>query len=522
MIKEKKNKSLRNRERSESLRMKAASGWDILTDTSKNYRINGDANQAAAMALYTVLSAIPLFILTIIAAGYIFSSYPHIQDDITDAIRSFLPYFYEKFLAQLGQIERKSHLLGWAGVLGLVWLSAMIFNSTEKALNIIFRSEKKRNYFVSKLLAISMIPMGWIVGAISIAISYAAALLVKQPLEITGGVDISLSAMSGALLRYVVPYLITVAFFYLVYRVIPTAKIRSSVALAGSAIFALLVEIAKQFFTWYIANYTRYDIIFGSLEAVVILVIWVFYVALIFLFCAELMSSYQRRDLILLERAILKPRKTQTKVDERLFKKFGHSYKKDSIIFNEGDSGHEMFYILSGRVCLERVYCQVKKVLVEMEAGQYFGEMAALIDIRRSATARALEDSHLAVIDGNTFRSLVSESREVGIVMLKEFSHRLKISNTALDELTNLWTRMVIVVHFMDNPEAKIEEHLPRLAVLTHKEPPEIRELINELAHQDIFIIKNGLMVEVARKKMWSLLDSGALSKCFIEDKDKI
>ena len=185
-------------------------------------------------------------------------------------------------------------------------------------------------------------------------------------------------------------------------------------------------------------------------------------------------------------------------------------------------AGHEMFYILSGRVCLERVSCQVKKVLAEMEAGQYFGEMAALIDIRRSATARALEDSHLAVIDGDTFRDLVRESREVGIVMLKEFSRRLKKSNMALDELTNLWTRMVIVIHFMDHAPVNIEDHLPRLALLTHKEPAEIRELINELAHQDIFIIKNGLMVEVAREKMWSLLDSGALSRCFIEDADKI
>lgn len=522
MFKKKKSTSTETNRRSESLRMKAASIWDILADSFKNYGSNGDANQAAAVALYTILSAIPLFILTIIVAGYIFSSYPHIQEDIINTIRGFHPYFSEKLLAQLGQIERKGHLLGWVGLLGLVWLSAMIFNSMEKALNIIFRSQKKRNYFVSKLLAISMIPMGWIVGAVSVAISYAAALLVKQPVEIGGAIDLSLNAMSGTLLRYVVPYLITVIFFYFVYRVIPTTKIRFSVALAGSAIFALLMEIAKQFFTWYIANYTRYDVIFGSLEAVVILVIWVFYIALIFLFCAEIMSSYQRRNIILLERAMVKPHKTQMKVDERLFKKFGHTYEKGSIIFNEGDSGNEMFYILSGRVCLERVSCQVKKVLAEMEAGQYFGEMAALIDIRRSATARALEDSHLAVIDGDTFRDLVRESQEVGIVMLKEFSRRLKKSNSALDELTNLWTRMVIVIHFMDHAQVVIEEHLPRLSLLTHKESAEIRELINELALQDIFIIKNGLMMEVVRAKMWSLLDSGALSKCFIEDADKI
>jgi len=522
MIEEKKSTSSHDPNHSESLKMKAAGIGDILADSVKNYRINSDVNQAAAMAFYSILSAIPLFILTIIVAGYFFSSYPNVSDYIIDAIKGFNPYFSEKLLAQLGQIERKKHLLGWAGLLGLVGLSSMIFNSMETALNIIFHSRKKRNYFISKLLAFSMIPAGWIIGSISFVISYAAALLVKQSVEIAEGLNISLGVMSGALLRYAVPYLITVIFFYFIYRIIPSNKIRPAVALGGSALFALLMEIAKQLFTWYVANYTRYNVIFGSLGTIVILVIWAFYVALIFLFCAELMSSYQRRDIILLERAMLKPHKNIMKVDERLFKKFGRAYERDSIIFNEGDSGNEMFYVLSGRVCLEKVFCQVKKVLAEMEAGQYFGEMAALINVRRSATARALEDCHLAVIDGNTFSNLVRESRDIGIVMLKEFSRQLKNSNTALDELTNLWTRMVIVIHFMDHAPVNIEEQLSRLALLTQKESAEIRELINELARQDIFVIKNGLMMEVATAKMWSLLDSGALSKCFIEDANKI
>jgi membrane protein len=516
------NKSSRKRTSAESFKMKMAGCWDILADAINNFRGNGDANQAAAIALYAILSAIPLFILTLIAAGHIFSSYPHIQADVAAGIKGINPYFSENLLVQLGQIEKKSHLLGWLGLLSLVWLSAMIFNAIETALNIIFRSPKNRNYFVSKILAISMIPMGWIVGSASVAITYVAALLVKQPVLMTESIGFSLSAVSGAMLRYVFPYFITVLMFSVIYRVIPTTKIQAKVAVAGSAIFALLMEIAKQFFTWYVANYTNYNVIFGSLETIVILVIWVFYVALIFLFCAELMSSYQRRDMILLERAMLKPHKKHMKVDERLFKKFGHIYEKGCIIFNEGDSGHEMFYVLSGRVCLERVSCQVKKVLAEMGPGQYFGEMAALIDIRRSATARALDDSHLAVINGDTFRNLIRESREVAVSMLKEFSRRIKNSNMALDELTNLWTRMVIVVHFMDHAPANVEENLPKLTLLIKKEPAEIRELINELAHQDIFIIKNGLMVEVVREKMWSLLDSGALSKCFIEDADKV
>ena len=147
MLKKNKTKSSRAPKLSESLRMTAAGMGDILADSVKNYRSNGDVNQAAALALYSILSAIPLFILTIVAAGYFFSSHPNVSEDIIDAIRGFNPYFSEKLLAQLGQIERKKHLLGWAGVLGLVGLSSMIFNSMEMALNIIFRFPEKKELF---------------------------------------------------------------------------------------------------------------------------------------------------------------------------------------------------------------------------------------------------------------------------------------------------------------------------------------------------------------------------------------
>lgn len=520
MAEDKKIKSPCCGKKMENMRLKVAGSWDVLTDAITNYGQNGDTNQAAAIALYAILSAIPLFILTIVVAGYIFDSHPHIQADITEAVRS--GFFSEKLLSQLGQIEKKRKVLGWAGVLGLIWLSAAIFDSMATALNIIFRSRKKRNYFAAKLMAISMIPLAWIVGIASIAISYITALLVSQPALLMESLGFSLSAVSAVLLRYIVPYLITTLFFIIVYSVIPTARIRLSVVAAGSAIAALLLEIAKQLFTWYVANYTRYNVIFGSLEAVVILVVGVFYVAVIFLFCAEMMSSYQRRDILLLEEAILKPRKNIMKVDERLFKKFGRTYEKGSVVFSEGDSGHEMFYVLSGRIFLEKVDCQVKKVLAEMGPGQYFGEMAALIDISRSATARAVEDSQLAVIDGNTFRDLMRESRNVAMHMLKEFSHRLKNSNTALEELTSLWMRMAVVVYFIDNPGAAIEEHLPRLANITKKEPAVIRELLNEMAREGILIVKNDLLTEVARERMWTLLDSGERRKCFLAEKDKI
>ncbi|OIP90274.1 MAG: hypothetical protein AUK24_04850 [Syntrophaceae bacterium CG2_30_49_12] len=484
-----------------------ATVWDILRNAVKNYRKNGDMNQAAAIALYAILSLIPLFILTIVVGGHIFGSYPNMQNEFVQVIREFHPYFSEALLTQLGQIEQKKQLLSWVGILSLVWFSAMIFGAIEMALNITFRARAARNYFVSKLLAIAMIPIGWAIAVVSVGITYLAAILAKQPIMLEGGYNGYLSLLHGTLFRYILPYLLMVVFFTIVYKVVPRGRVTLGGALLGGIIFSALMEIAKHFFTWYISNYTRYHVIFGSLETVVVLVIWVFYVAVIFLFCAELISSYQRRDFILLEKALLGSEKNLTKMDERLFLKFGQVYPKGAHVFREGDTGREMYYILRGRVRMEKEAGEVRKLLAEMGPGEYFGEMAALIDAPRTASARAVEDSHVAVIDGETFSYILRESEEVSLYMLKEFSNRIKKTNIALEEITRLWMKLVVILYFIKNWPLKADQNpFDELAGFTGKEPGEIRDVLNGLSDQGILIIENGRVTGFIREEIWSLL----------------
>ena len=492
------------------IRLRLASAGEILSDTRRNYRTNGNTNQAAAIALYAILSFIPLFILTLLLVGQIFGSDPEIQKKLLEGIRQFIPSFSGALLTQFGQIEGKKELLGWAGIISLIWFSAMIFSAIETALNIIFRSRTRRNYFLKKLLAIAMIPLGWTVGILSVGITYVATILSMQPLLVQGGVFF-LPEVYGLFFRYILPYLFTVLFFTVVYKVIPSGKVSLKSALIGSAIFSALMEIAKQFFTWYITSYTRYHVIFGSLEAVVILVIWVFYVALILLFCAELISSYQRRDMILLEKALLKPRSGRMQADERLFRKFGRLYGADEYIFREGDIGQDIFYVLSGRVRMEKSTGQAKKILAEMGPGEYFGEMAALIHAPRTASARSLEESHIAVVNGDTLRNLLHDSDDVSLFMLKEFSHRIRHTNEALEVLTQSWVRLMATLYFLrvwplpedQNPEAE-------LAGITGKETAEIHEVLAELGQRGVLTFSEDRVTGFSRDDALRLLDEEA------------
>jgi hypothetical protein len=106
--------------------------------------------------------------------------------------------------------------------------------------------------------------------------------------------------------------------------------------------------------------------------------------------------------------------------------------------------------------------------------------------------------------------------------MLREFSSRLKRSNETLEEFTSLWTRMMIVIHFLNLKPVKIVLEIPFLAAQSGKNPAEIEALIHELALQNILRVEGGTVVDVDRQNIWSLFEADALKKCLLEEREKM
>lgn len=494
--------------RPSELRYSLCGARDVFIDAVFSYQRNGDANQAAAIAFYAILSAIPLFILTALAAGFFLGSHQGAQTEMTRLIKEFHPYISDQFLTQSGRIEEKWRVLGWLGLVSLVWFSSLISNSIETAFGQIFRFQSSRSYLNSKLLGISMIPLGWAVALASIFLTYFARLIRDNPWIAQGGWMTDL-LVHGFLFTYVIPYFVMVIFFTIVYKIIPTEKLSLGNALSAGALFAALMEIAKHVFTWYISNYSRYSIIYGPLDTLVIMVIWVFYVSLILLFCAELVSSYRRRNLLLLEKAItgIMNGGLKSGLNARLFRKFGRFYEKGEFICREGESSCEIFYILMGRVQVEKKAGQTTKSLVEMGPGDYFGEMAALLEAPRSASVRALTDCDIAVIGADTFRDLLRHYGTVSLFILKEMSLRVKNTTKSLEQLAHEWIKLVAVLYFLREwPSAGNRDYVSELADISGKEPFEVGETLRELESLGVLVLENARVKAFRKDLVWKVL----------------
>lgn len=503
-----KKRNERGNDKGEKIQLQLAGILDILLDAARNFGQNGGSNQAAAIGFFALLSLIPLFILTMILVNYFFGSFPGAQELLFEAIQEYHPYVSEKLLEQLGRIEEKKRLLGGLGLLGLAWVAAMVVRALERSLNMAFRVEGTRNFLASTLLALGIMILLWAATMLMIATNYSQELFqLDHPIRelIVGSLPPSLLVLFGGAL----PKLITVLMVGSCYKFIPKSRISLTSALAGGVIFTFLMASAKIGFSFYLEKYARYGIIYGSLDVLVIVVIWIFYLSLIFLFTAELVSSYGRRDLILLERALLGQKGKMLRVSDRLYRKFGQTCQPGDYIFKEGESGQEMYYILQGRVQMEKKAGDVTRVLAQMGSGDYFGEMALLVDTRRTASVQVLETSLIATIQPKTFRSILRENEEVALLMLREFSHRLKNTGLMLDELSQSWSRLMVASYLLLQEESLPEdaqELASRLAAITGKDADEIAVVLESLHQQGLLTFANGRITALNKSKIGELI----------------
>ena len=116
------------------------------------------------------------------------------------------------------------------------------------------------------------------------------------------------------------------------------------------------------------------------------------------------------------------------------FARFLKHFSKGTVLFNEGDEGEEMYIIRSGKVAIKKRVAHGEIVVAVLEKGDFFGEMAMLEHIPRTAGAEVVEDGDLIVIGSDIFGDMVKSNPEIGVRMLRRYSRRLRETTKQIEE----------------------------------------------------------------------------------------
>ena len=226
------------------------------------------------------------------------------------------------------------------------------------------------------------------------------------------------------------PFLITLAVLAFFYLVFAPVRLRHRQLLVGALTTAALLIVIRPLFGWFLRINPDYGYAFGSLKAIFLLLIWVYYTFAAVLLGAEVMAALRRKDALLL-RGLFAPARPggRAAVSPVLMEQFTRTLPAGAVLFREGEGGSEMYYVMEGAIALTKS----SQTLKTMGPGEFFGEMSMLIQTERTAGAAAGPGgARLVAISRDNFDTILRENPGIVLTILRELATRLKTTSAQL------------------------------------------------------------------------------------------
>jgi CRP-like cAMP-binding protein len=128
-----------------------------------------------------------------------------------------------------------------------------------------------------------------------------------------------------------------------------------------------------------------------------------------------------------------------------LFEKYGHVAKAGRVIFNEGEPGDAMYIIQKGRVKITKKIGNVEKILMVLQKGDFFGEMAIVNQAPRTATATAVDNAELLCFNRQGFLSMISNNSNIAMNIIEKLCFRLQKADNAIRDLTKRDMKSLVI-----------------------------------------------------------------------------
>ncbi|MCS6770974.1 MAG: YihY/virulence factor BrkB family protein [Kiritimatiellae bacterium] len=383
----------------------------VVRESLKSFSRNRGLESAATLAFYAFLSLPPLLLLLFILLGRVAGKSETATLVIAEAIKALFPAFDHDILSELAALAQRQ---AWrlVSIVLLLWSMTPFAGAARHAVVAIFKGEHRPAFFREKAIDLAVV-----FALLCTFVGLAAGRLLLPALP--GG--------SGfALLRAAVSFAVSAMILALFYRAFAPVRLRAAEALAGACAAALLLAALRPAFAAMLLYNPNYGYAFGSLKAVFLVVVWAYYSFAVLLFGAEVAANTRRRDALLLRGFLGAGGGNAPSPPPRLLERFLRRPEPGTVLFREGEPGHDMYFVRSGAVRLTRGGVELKLV----RAGDYFGEMSMLLGAPRSATAEVAEpETELVVIASEHLETILRENPAAVRRLLTDMAVRLQEMN---------------------------------------------------------------------------------------------
>ena len=269
--------------------------WKLLKGTVFSFFEDEALSCGAAIAFYTVTSLAPVLLIVIAIAGLVFG-----QEAAQNAIMAQLSGLMGQQTAEVLQTAIASAAGKSSGILAtligvgtLLVTASGIFGEMQTALNKIWKAKPKSGT-VSRLIRARAASLG-LVAALGFLLM--VSLVVSAGLTALGDYLNSILPFGNlilSILNFVVSLALLSVLFAAIYKMLPDRPIAWRDVIVGSVVTALLFTAGKSLIGWYLGS-SAVASSYGAAAGLILLLLWVYYSAQIFLLGAEFTKVYATR-----------------------------------------------------------------------------------------------------------------------------------------------------------------------------------------------------------------------------------
>lgn len=268
--------------------------YDILIDAGNEFADDHATKLSASLAYYTIFAIGPLLLVIITLMDFFYKK-PYVTSSIFEKMGGVIGVSgateLQNILENISH-QNKTTLFGIIGGLVLAFSATGIFTEIQSSINYIWsvRAKPKRSwlkYITDRLLSFVLVLGLGLLMFVSLILNLLIDLLNSRLDRFLGDADIVL--LKGAnigLMYFVVTFL-----FWIIYKVLPDAKISWLDALIGAAFTGFLFLIGK-FLIGYYLGITKSINAYGAAASIILLLTWIYYSAMILYYGAEFTKVY--------------------------------------------------------------------------------------------------------------------------------------------------------------------------------------------------------------------------------------
>jgi membrane protein len=254
---------------------------------------------AGGISFNILLAIVPFLLLFATSLTYLLNqSTMAATDEVVALVDRFLPSgTSDTVTSVVAKIIAARGTVGLYASIGFIWFSTRLFGSLRSILNAIFDIEVDRGIIDGKLYDVKVTVVSSLLFVAYTGLSAYIAIASSRGVAVLAAVGLRQDVMGSVeyTVGRAVAFVFIAALFFGLYKYLPYKKMRWQTAFIACTFTAVMFEIAKFAFTYYVTSFKPGSLYTGTIAALVIVVLWVYYASTVFILGGEVAQVFELR-----------------------------------------------------------------------------------------------------------------------------------------------------------------------------------------------------------------------------------